>query len=72
MNVTFNRDVLTGKWKEVRGKAKQAWGRLTDDDLQRISGHFDELSGLVQEKYGYTREQAEREVQQFIERVNMK
>jgi uncharacterized protein YjbJ (UPF0337 family) len=72
MNVTFNRDVLTGKWKQVRGRAKQTWGKLTDNDLQRISGHFDELAGLVQEKYGYTREQAEREVHQFIERLDMK
>ena len=72
MNVTFNRDVLTGKWKQVRGKAKQTWGKLTDNDLERISGRFDELAGLVQEKYGYTREQAEREVQHFIEKIDMK
>ncbi len=72
MNVTFNQDVLAGKWKQVRGKAKQTWGKLTDNDLDRITGRFEELSGLVQERYGYTREQAEKEVTRFIEKMNMK
>ena len=72
MNVAINRDILAGKWKQVRGKAKQTWAKLTDNDLDRISGRFDELAGLVQEKYGYSREQAEREVQHFIEKVNTK
>ena len=72
MNVTFNRDVLAGKWKQVRGKAKQTWGKLTDNDLDRITGRFEELAGLVQERYGYTREQAEKEVTRFIEHVSMK
>ena len=72
MNVAINRDILVGKWKQLRGQAKQTWGKLTDNDLNQISGRFDELAGLVQEKYGYSREQAEREVQHFIEKVNMK
>ena len=72
MNVTFNRDVLAGTWKQVRGKAKQTWGKLTDNDLDRITGRFEELAGLVQERYGYTREQAEKEVTHFIEKMNMK
>ena len=70
MNVTFNRDVLTGKWKEIRGKAKQTWGKLTDNDLDRISGRFEELVGLVQQRYGYTRDTAEKEVTHFIEQMN--
>ena len=69
MDVTLNRDVLAGKWKQIRGKAKQMWGKLTDNDLDRISGRFDELAGLVQERYGYTREQAEKEVTRFIEQI---
>ena len=72
MNVTFNQDVLTGKWKQVRGKAKQFWGKLTDNDLDRISGRFDELVGLLQERYGHTREQAQKEVERFIDQVNLK
>ena len=72
MNVSINRDVLAGKWAQVRGQVKQMWGKLTDNDLDRISGRFDELAGLVQERYGYTRDQAEREVTRFIEQFNMK
>lgn len=72
MNVTFNRDVMVGKWKQVRGKAKQTWGKLTDNDLDRITGRFDELAGLIQERYGYTRDQAEKEVERFLTHMNMK
>ena len=66
MNTTVNRDVLSGKWKQVRGKAKRWWGKFTDNDLERIQGRFDELVGLVQERYGYTREEAGREVNRFM------
>jgi uncharacterized protein YjbJ (UPF0337 family) len=72
MNVTFNRDVLAGKWMQIRGQVKQTWGKLTDNDLDRISGHFDELVGLVQQRYGYARDKAEKEVTQFIEKINPK
>ena len=67
MNVMLNQDVLAGKWKQARGKVKQWWGKLTDNDLDRISGQVDQLVGTVQERYGYTREQAEREVAKFME-----
>jgi len=66
MNVTLNQDVLAGKWKQARGKVKLWWGKLTDNDLDRISGGADQLVGVVQERYGYTREQAEQEVSQFL------
>lgn len=72
MDVTFNRDILTGKWTQVRGKVKQTWAKLTDNDLDRISGRYDELVGLVQQRYGYARDQAEREVTHFIEQMNPK
>jgi uncharacterized protein YjbJ (UPF0337 family) len=55
----MNQDVFKGKWKQVRGQAKYWWGKLTDDDLERVSGQFDKFVGLLQEKYGYTREHAE-------------
>src|SRR5258706_687422 len=66
MNVSLNQDILAGKWKQARGKVKQVWGKLTDNDLDRISGHIDQLIGVVQERYGYTRDQAEKEVEKFI------
>jgi len=57
----MNNDEFEGKWKQVRGEAKVWWGKLTDDDLEQVGGKFDKFVGLVQEKYGYTREQVEKE-----------
>lgn len=57
----MNDDVFEGKWKQIRGQAKMWWGKLTDDDLEKVNGKFDQFLGLLQEKYGYTREQAEAE-----------
>lgn len=66
MNAILNQDVLAGKWKQAQGMAKQWWGKLTDDDLKRINGRIEELIGKVQERYGYTKEQAEQEVARFM------
>ncbi len=57
----MNEDILEGKWKQVKGSVKEWWGKLTDDDVERIDGKFDSLVGKIQERYGYTREQAEKE-----------
>jgi uncharacterized protein YjbJ (UPF0337 family) len=58
----MNKDILTGKWKQIRGQAKGWWGKLTDDDLDRANGKLDVLTGLLQEKYGYTRQRAADEI----------
>ena len=58
----MNADVLKGKWKQMRGQVQKWWGDLTDDDLDRIEGERDKLIGRLQERYGYTRENAEAEV----------
>ena len=57
----MNNDIFEGKWKQFRGDVKTWWGKLTDDDLDKVEGKFDNFAGLLQEKYGYTREQAEEE-----------
>jgi len=66
----MNADVLAGKWKQVQGEVKKQWGKLTDDDLMMVEGQKDKLVGLVQERYGYAREQAEREVDQFLQKYS--
>lgn len=62
----MNKDILEGKWKQMRGEAKAWWGKLTDDDLDRAAGKFDVLAGLLQEKYGYTREAAADEIDKRV------
>ena len=57
----MNKDMFEGKWKQVQGQAKQLWGKLTDDDLTKVEGKYENLIGVLQEKYGYTRQQAEEE-----------
>lgn len=57
----MNNDIFEGKWKQIRGQAKVFWGKLTDDDVEKVSGNFDNLIGVLQSKYGYTRQQAEDE-----------
>jgi uncharacterized protein YjbJ (UPF0337 family) len=63
----MNNDVLAGKWKQLRGKVKNWWGDLTDDELDQIDGKVDILTGMIQEKYGYTREEANEQVQEFLQ-----
>ncbi len=62
----MNSDILEGKWNQVKGKVRQKWGDLTDDDLTRIAGKRDELVGVIQERYGRSRAEAEREVNEFL------
>ncbi|HXR77282.1 MAG TPA: CsbD family protein [Bryobacteraceae bacterium] len=57
----MNWDQVEGKWKQVKGSAKQQWAKLTDDDLTYMGGKKDEIIGRLQERYGITREQAQKE-----------
>ncbi len=63
----MNRDILAGKWKELKGGIKEKWGKLTDDELDQASGRFDQLSGLLQQRYGYAKDQAERELDSYLD-----
>jgi uncharacterized protein YjbJ (UPF0337 family) len=64
----MNSDVFKGKWHQLKGEVKSQWGKLTDDDLDRVEGDTEKLIGRVQERYGYARHDAEREVNDFIAR----
>lgn len=66
----MNSDVLRGKWNQIKGEIKQQWGRLTDDEIAQIEGQRDELVGKIQEKYGYAREEAEAEVDEFLSKYD--
>jgi uncharacterized protein YjbJ (UPF0337 family) len=61
----MNWDQIKGNWKEFKGKIRQRWGRLTDDEIEEIDGRRAELVGTIQKKYGYAKEQAEKDVEDF-------
>ena len=67
----MNKDTFEGNWKELKGKAKQQWGKLTDDDLTQVNGSYEELEGRIQKAYGYQREQAKKEIDDFIKRNDL-
>lgn len=58
----MNKDTIQGNWSVLKGKAKEKWGKLTDDDLTQISGKRDQLLGTIQKKYGYAKDKAEKEL----------
>jgi osmotically-inducible protein OsmY len=63
----MNKDIWSGKWKQLRGLIQEKWGRLTNDDLDRIDGKRERLLGLLQERYGWARERADDEVRECLE-----
>lgn len=65
-------NTLNGKWLLIRGDIKKAWGKLTDNDLDEINGDIDRLSGKLQEHYGYSRDKAQREIDDFRRKVRNK
>lgn len=62
----MNSDVLQGKWKQLRGEVQKQWGKLTDDELDQIQGQRDKMIGKLQEKYGWAKDRAERELDDFL------
>jgi uncharacterized protein YjbJ (UPF0337 family) len=61
----MNWDQIEGKWKQIKGTAREKWGELTDDDLDRINGVRERLIGRLQERYGWAREQAEKQAEEW-------
>jgi uncharacterized protein YjbJ (UPF0337 family) len=68
---SMNWDRIEGNWKQFKGQAKEQWGKLTDDDLDVIAGRRDQLEGLIQERYGYARDQVKTEVDRWFSRQKM-
>ena len=62
----MNWDIVRGKWKQLKGEARKQWGKLTDSDLEEIAGEKDKLLGKLQERYGWSREQAERDATAYF------
>ncbi len=58
----MNKEIFKGKWNEIKGKLKQKWGKLTDDDLAVIEGKHEEVYGFLQKHYGYTKDQINKEI----------
>lgn len=63
----MNWDQIEGKWKQMQGSLKQQWGKLTDDDLDVIAGQRDKLVGKLQERYGYAKDEAQREADEWVQ-----
>lgn len=61
----MNWDIIGGKWKQLKGATKVKWGELTDDELDQIDGNKDKLAGKLQEKYGWTKDEADREIDDY-------
>ena len=62
----MNEDTLKGQWTQFKGRVREQWGKLTDDDIDRIEGKSEQLIGRLQERYGWAREEAQREVDSWM------
>jgi uncharacterized protein YjbJ (UPF0337 family) len=70
MEIEMNWDQIRGNWNQLKGKAQKEWGKLTDDDMKVIDAELTQLIGRIQEHYGYTREQAEKAVADWYDRIH--
>ena len=66
----MNEDQIKGNWKQFKGKIKEQWGKLTDDDILVVGGRRDQLIGRVQERYGMAKEAATKEVDAFLKHLS--
>ena len=62
----MNWDQVEGKWKQMKGSVREKWGKLTDSDYEQIAGNRDKFAGMLQERYGYTRDKAEKELDEWM------
>jgi len=64
----MNKNIFEGNWKEMKGALKEQWGKLTDDDLETWQGKTEQLIGKLEQRYGYTKDEAERKVDEFMKK----
>lgn len=64
----MNNDRMAGNWHQLKGKVKEQWGKLTDDDLTQLEGSSEKLAGKLQERYGYAKDEAEKRAKDFRDR----
>jgi uncharacterized protein YjbJ (UPF0337 family) len=62
-------DQIAGAWKQARGKVREAWGDLTDDDLEEIAGKRDILAGKIQQRYGIAKEEANKQIDEWADKL---
>jgi len=67
----MNADVLKANWKQLKGAVKKQWGKLTDDEILQMKGTSEELSGVLQKKYGYEKERVKKEIESFMSNQNL-
>lgn len=67
----MNKDIIKGKWKQLRGNAQKTWGKLTEDDLSKVEGEEERLVGVVQERYGVSREEAKKQVDEWFSKQDV-
>lgn len=63
--MAMNKDTAEGNWHQMKGEIKRQWGKLTDDEIDRTEGDFEKLAGHLQEKYGYSKEEAKQRMDEF-------
>ena len=68
----MNRDIIEGRWNELKGQIKGQWAKLTDDDIPRANGKTEELVGVLQQRYGYEKEEAKKQVERFADSVKQR
>ena len=68
----INADIVKGRWEEIKGKIKQTWAKITDDDILKMKGSYEELHGVLQQKYGYEKDHASKEIHEFLDKKGFK
>jgi uncharacterized protein YjbJ (UPF0337 family) len=65
----INKDVILGKWKEISGEAQKKWGEITENDLEKVKGNMTALVGLVEQKLGVSKEEAQKKVEELLGKI---